>query len=158
MLIGEGPGRDEDEGAQAGRPFVGRAGRVLDGVLREVGLTRSDHGVLGKGERTVYITNIVRHRPPQNRVPIPLEVAACAKWLNLEEDLIKPRLIVCLGDTAAQRYFPSAAKLGQMRQLPSGAVVVSTYHPSYVLRSKRMAVRQKIVDDIRKALEVVFDD
>lgn len=145
MFLGEGPGGDEDHPQTGGRPFVGRAGRVLDGVLRESKLSRAD----------VYITNIVKHRPPGNREPQPQETAACARWLDLEQQrLTRLRLIVCLGGTAAARYFPAKATLGSMRTLPGGIVVVSTYHPSYVLRARRPAIRQSIIDSIQQGMTV----
>lgn len=142
-LLGEGPGYYED---QRGRPFIGPAGRVLEGVLRECGLKRHE----------VYITNLVRHRPEKNRTPIPEEVHACSRWLDLElSALTDLKLIVCLGAAAATKYFPEKAPLGSLRMLPSGVVVCSTYHPAFVLHAKRPAIRLTIRQAILEGLSLI---
>ncbi len=145
LFLGEGPGRQEDA---TGRPFVGPAGKVLNGVLRELRLRRSD----------VFITNLVRHRPPGNRVPIPSEIESCSHWLDEELVVVRPQLIVCLGNTAASRYFPDKAPLGSLRALSDRTIVVSTYHPAFFARARRPAVRQKIIDDIAEGMKVAGVD
>jgi uracil-DNA glycosylase len=129
LFVGEGPGADEDE---QGEPFVGQAGKLLDGMLAAAGLKRG---------REVYIANVVKCRPPGNRVPSPEEAAACAPFLDRQIDLIRPRIIVALGKTAAIRLLGpamGAASLGSLRGRPfsyRGASLVVTYHPAYLLRN-----------------------
>lgn len=127
MIIGEAPGADED---RQGEPFVGKAGLLLNEMLRAVGLSRSD----------VYIANILKCRPPANRDPGPEEVAACAAHLNHQIDLVRPRLILAVGRIAAQNLLDQDQPVGKLR----GSVheygeakipVVVTYHPAYLLRS-----------------------
>lgn len=142
MFIGEAPGYNED---RIGRPFVGKAGAVLDSILREVRLPRRD----------VYISNIVKHQPPGNRDPIPDEIMACKDFLDEEVAQVQPKLIVCLGGIAAGRYFPAKAKLGSFRALADGTVVVSTYHPAFFLRARNPMVRASIVKMIREGLSCV---
>ena len=91
MLVGEGPGANEDE---QGLPFVGKSGQLLDHYLEAVDLSR---------DKNVYIANIVKCRPPQNRDPLPEESAACMPWLRQQFQLIRPKIVVCLGRVAAQR-------------------------------------------------------
>lgn len=126
MFVGEGPGRDED---LRGEPFVGRSGQLLDRLLaEELGVTRD----------RVYIANVVMCRPPNNRDPHPDEVAACWPYLQAKIDLIAPRVIVTLGNFATRLLLGTEAGIKSLRgrAYPLGdAVVVPTYHPSYVLRS-----------------------
>jgi DNA polymerase len=126
LFVGEGPGADEDE---LGDPFVGQAGKLLDSMLAATGLARG---------REVYIANVVKCRPPGNRVPTPEEAAACAPFLDRQIELIQPKLIVALGKTAAIRLLNTEASLASLR----GRVhryrerrVVVTYHPAYLLRT-----------------------
>jgi uracil-DNA glycosylase family 4 len=126
LFIGEGPGADEDE---QGEPFVGQAGRLLDSMLAAVGIRRG---------REAYIANVVKCRPPGNRTPTPQEAAACAPYLDRQIELIKPRLIVALGKTAATRLLDSEASLASLRgrvHRYKGTPLVVTYHPAYLLRS-----------------------
>jgi uracil-DNA glycosylase len=126
LFVGEGPGADEDE---LGDPFVGQAGRLLDGMLAAIGLARG---------REVYIANVVKCRPPGNRTPTPEESQACAPFLDRQIDLIGPRLIVALGKTAATRLLGTDASLGSLRGRTHryrGMPVVVTYHPAYLLRT-----------------------
>ncbi len=126
MFVGEGPGEQED---LQGEPFVGRSGRLLDRLL---------HEEVGVGRERVYIANVVKCRPPGNRNPLPEEVAACRPWLEQQIELISPRVIVTLGNFAAQLLLDtrSGIKTLRGRSYPYGAAfVVPTYHPSYVLRS-----------------------
>jgi uracil-DNA glycosylase len=126
LLVGEGPGSEEDE---VGEPFVGQAGRLLDAMLKAIGLERG---------REVYIANVVKCRPPGNRTPTLDEAAACAPFLDRQIDLVQPRLIVALGKTAVMRLTNSDASMASMRgktlsyrDIP----VVATYHPAYLLRN-----------------------
>lgn len=130
MIVGEGPGADED--AQ-GEPFVGRAGKLLDEMLKAIGRSRREN---------VFIANVVKCRPPGNRDPEADEVEACRPYLDRQIELIKPRLIVALGRIAAQRLLSTDLPLSKLRgpmyqygvdQTP----VFVTYHPAYLLRSPR---------------------
>ena len=125
MFVGEGPGQREDE---RGLPFVGPAGKLLDELLAAAGWTRAD----------VYVTNVVKCRPPGNRDPEPEEIAACAPFLEEQLGLLQPRLIVTLGRFSMARWFPGAAISrihGQPRTLDDGRVVVPMYHPAAALRN-----------------------
>jgi uracil-DNA glycosylase family 4 len=127
MLIGEAPGADED---RQGEPFVGRAGKLLNEMLFAIGLRRPD----------VYIANIVKCRPPNNREPLPEEAAACEPYLLHQIDLVRPGLILALGRVSAQNLLKSQASLGAMRGRvfhfgPARVPVVVTYHPAYLLRN-----------------------
>jgi len=124
MFIGEGPGADED--AQ-GLPFVGRAGQLLNNMIAAMGLKRSD----------VYIANIVKCRPPQNRVPEPEEANTCAPFLFRQINVIKPEVIVALGATAATYLLGGKSPLARLRgriHEVRGAKLIVTYHPAYLLR------------------------
>ncbi len=126
LFIGEGPGADEDE---QGEPFVGQAGRLLDSMMAAIGIRRG---------REAYIANVVKCRPPGNRTPTLEEAAACAPFLDRQVDLIRPKLIVALGKTAAMRLLQTEASLGSLRgQLHRyrGTPLVVTYHPAYLLRN-----------------------
>lgn len=124
LFIGEGPGANED--AQ-GAPFVGRAGHLLDDMLEIIGLKRDD----------VYIANIVKCRPPQNRDPLPAESEACMPWLREQFRLIQPKIVVCLGRVAAQRMirqdFSVTREHGQIIE-KSGILFMGTFHPAALLR------------------------
>jgi DNA polymerase len=125
MFIGEAPGRDED---LQGIPFVGRAGKLLDKILASVNFSRAE----------VYIANILKCRPPENRDPQPSEVKECIPYLNRQIDLIKPQIICCLGRIAAQVLLDTKATLGKMRENDyeyRGVRVFVTYHPAALLRS-----------------------
>ncbi len=126
LFVGEGPGADEDE---KGEPFVGQAGKLLDSMLAAAKLARG---------REVYIANVVKCRPPGNRVPAPEEAAACAAWLDRQIDLIRPRIIVALGKTAAIRLTGNESSLASLRgkvHAYRGIPLVITYHPAYLLRN-----------------------
>lgn len=127
MIIGEAPGADED---RQGEPFVGRAGRLLNEMLRAAGFARSD----------VYIANILKCRPPNNRDPRADEVEACAGYLRRQVEMVAPRLILAVGRIAAQNLLRRDEPVGRLRGVvhrlePSGVPVVVTYHPAYLLRS-----------------------
>ncbi|MDL2258557.1 uracil-DNA glycosylase [Eubacteriales bacterium OttesenSCG-928-K08] len=124
LFIGEGPGREED---LQGRPFVGPAGQLLDKMLAAIGLYRED----------VYIANIVKCRPPQNRVPLEEEANACITYLRAQTALIKPRIIVCLGATAAKYVYDKDVRITRDRghwKQKNGVYILPTYHPAALLR------------------------
>lgn len=142
MFIGEAPGAEED---LRGEPFVGRAGGLLDAMIRAVGLTR---------ER-VFIANILKCRPPDNRDPRPEEVAACLPYLARQIALVKPRLIVCVGRIAAHNLLGVETPLGKLRgqvHEHQGTPVVVTYHPAYLLRSP--GEKRKAWQDLKLAQRV----
>ncbi len=133
MVVGEGPGADED--AQ-GEPFVGRAGKLLDEMLRAIGRSRKEE----VPDKAVYIANVVKCRPPGNRDPEPDEVEACRPYLDQQIRLVKPKLIVALGRIAAQRLLSTDAPLSKLRGPlyeygPEHTPLLITYHPAYLLRS-----------------------
>ena len=128
MLIGEGPGANED---LQGEPFVGRGGQLLDKMLAAVGLSR---------EKNVYIANIVKCRPPQNRDPLPEEQEACIGWLRRQTALIRPKLIVCLGRIAAGRLIHGDFKITKEHGAfveKKGVLMTAIYHPAALLRDER---------------------
>jgi DNA polymerase len=125
MLVGEAPGADED--AQ-GEPFVGRAGQLLNKILEAIGFRRED----------VYICNILKCRPPENRKPLPEEAALCLPYLRAQVRLIKPKLILCLGLTAAENLLGTRESLSALRGRVlsyEGTPVMVTYHPAALLRN-----------------------
>jgi uracil-DNA glycosylase family 4 len=141
MVVGEGPGADED--AQ-GEPFVGRAGKLLDEMLKAIGRSRRDN---------VFIANVVKCRPPGNRDPESDEVEACRPYLDRQIELVKPRLIVALGRIAAQRLLSTDAPLSKLRgplyHYGEGKTpLFITYHPAYLLRSPRE--KAKSWEDLKK--------
>lgn len=127
MFVGEGPGADED--AQ-GLPFVGRAGQLLNNMIVAMGLERSE----------VYIANIVKCRPPQNRVPEPEEAHTCSQFLFRQIDVVRPEVMVALGATAATYLLGGKSSLASLRgrvHAVRGAKLIVTYHPAYLLRDPR---------------------
>lgn len=126
LFVGEGPGANEDA---KGEPFVGAAGQLLDRMLAGVGLSR---------EKNIYIANIVKCRPPQNRDPLPEEQEACIGWLRQQTALLRPRIIVCLGRVAACRLIDPDFKVtrqhGQFIQ-KNGVWMMGTLHPAAILRN-----------------------
>ncbi len=125
MFVGEGPGADED---QTGRPFVGKAGQLLDKMIGAMGLLRTD----------VYIANIVKSRPPGNRDPQPDEVAACLPFLLRQIQAIQPQVIVTLGKPAARHLLGLEGAISKYRgtwQSLDGIAVMPTWHPAYLLRN-----------------------
>ncbi len=125
MFIGEAPGADED---RTGRPFVGRAGRLLDDMITKgMGLRRED----------VYIANVIKCRPPENRVPLPDEIANCREYLDKQIELIRPEFLCLLGKTAASALLGTPLPMGKLRGKwfsYQGIKAIVTYHPSYLLR------------------------
>lgn len=143
MFVGEGPGADED---RTGRPFVGRAGQLLDKMIEAMTLRRED----------VYIANVVKCRPPENRVPEPDEAAACGVFVTRQIEIIQPRVIVCLGATASQFLFGVKSSMGALRGSAGrfrGAVLVATYHPAYLLRNP--AAKKDAWQDLQKAMSLL---
>ena len=127
MFIGEGPGKKEDE---LGRPFVGSAGKLLDKLLGLIGLERKD----------VYIANVVKCRPPQNRDPLPEEVDFCREWLDKQIKIIKPELMVLLGRHSMDRFLPNhkiSIDHGKPKRL-NGQVYYPIYHPAAALYRTRL--------------------
>jgi DNA polymerase len=142
MFIGEGPGQNEDE---QGLPFVGRAGKLLDSLLAEVPLKRGD----------VFITNVVKCRPPGNRDPEPDEVAACYPYLLAQIALIRPRVIVTLGRHSMARFYPEGKiSRDHGRIINIGErVLLPLYHPAAALRNP--ALEQTLREDIRRIPEAI---
>jgi uracil-DNA glycosylase family 4 len=127
MFVGEGPGADEDA---SGVPFVGKAGQLLNNMITAMGLRRED----------VYIANIVKCRPPANRVPEPVEAGTCSQFLVRQIDIVQPEIIVALGATAATYLLGVKQSLGSLRgqwYAARGAKVAVTYHPAFLLRDPR---------------------
>lgn len=141
MFIGEAPGRDED---LQGIPFVGRAGKLLNKMLDDVGLRRED----------VYIANILKSRPPENRDPEPEEVEACEPFLHAQIKLLKPKIICSLGRIAAQTLLRTKMTLGEMRGRwfdYQGTKFMVTYHPAAILRA--MNNYESLIDDLKRLLK-----
>ena len=144
LIIGEAPGRDED---LQGEPFVGRAGKLLNAMLNAIGLQREQ----------VFIANILKCRPPNNRDPEPNEVACCEGYLKQQIAMIRPKIILAVGRIAAQNLLKVDTPIGQMRgnryEYPEGNIpVVVTYHPAYLLRSPRE--KRKSWQDLQMAMKI----
>lgn len=142
MFVGEGPGFNED---QQGRPFVGRAGKLLDDLLASVPLNRSD----------VFITNVVKCRPPENRDPAADEMDACSIYLNGQIEIIQPRVIATLGRHSLSRFFPDARISKDHGRILTwrNIVVYPLYHPAAALRSSNvMAILKKDIAGLSQAL------
>ena len=123
FFLGEAPGYNED---LQGRPFVGAAGQLLDELLAGIGLDRTK----------VFITNVVRHRPPENRDPLPEEISACHMWLLRHLEVLRPRVIVTLGRHARGKFFPgeSISRIhGKPRKTADGLLIFPVYHPAAAL-------------------------
>jgi DNA polymerase len=137
MFIGEAPGWHED---QQGRPFVGPAGQFLNELLGSIGLRREQ----------VYITNVIKHRPPGNRDPLPGEIAACNIWLDRQIEVIRPRMIVTLGRYSMAKFFPgkTISRIHGTAQKRDGVVYFAMYHPAAALHQQ--GLRQVIEADMLK--------
>ncbi len=147
MIIGEAPGRDED---LQGKPFVGRAGQLLDKMLQAIQLD----------PQQVYITNILKCRPPNNRDPQPDEIQSCAAFLQAQIRLVQPRVILSVGRISAQNLLQDHRPLGQLRnslhRLPDTDIpLLVTYHPAYLLRNP--VQKAKVWQDL-KALHRILHD
>ncbi len=150
MFVGEAPGADED---RLGRPFVGKAGQLLDRILEAAGIPRE----------SVYITNVVKCRPPENRTPLPDEAKTCSNlWLLPEIELVKPQIIVPLGSVAAQFFLgkkvPITRARGQWFEW-NGILVFPMFHPAYLLRNPSRApgspkaLTWRDIQEVKKKLE-----
>jgi uracil-DNA glycosylase len=143
FLVGEGPGATED--AQ-GRPFVGQAGNLLNGILDAIEVPRD----------SVYITNIVKCRPPQNRKPLPDEIAACIPYLHRQIEIVQPKVLLALGSTAAEAMLGVRKSLGELRgkvHTYNGIPLVVTYHPAALLRNPNW--KKPTWDDVRIARQLL---
>lgn len=140
MFVGEGPGADEDE---QGLPFVGRAGQLLTKMIHAMGYQRKD----------VYIGNIVKCRPPNNRNPEPVEIETCFPFLKKQIEIISPKVIVCLGKFAAQMLLETQIPISRLRgkfQDKNGIAIMPTFHPSYLLRSPEM--KKYVWEDLKQVM------
>jgi DNA polymerase len=145
MSIGEAPGQHEDE---QGKPFVGKAGALLTEMLRAVGLDRND----------VFITNILKCRPPGNRDPKPDEAESCSGYLSRQRELTKPKIILAVGRISAQTLLKTDAPIGKLRgkvHSLDGTPLVVVYHPAYLLRS--LIEKRKAWQDLQLAVQTVKD-
>jgi DNA polymerase len=150
MFVGEAPGQEED---RTGRPFVGRAGELLTKMIGAMGLSREQ----------VFIANVVKCRPPNNRVPEPDEAAACWGYLVRQIAIIQPRVIVTMGNPATHALLDTRVGITQLRgtwqTLPmigegvGGIAVMPTFHPAYVLRQYTRDIREKVWSDLQKVME-----
>lgn len=150
VFVGEAPGAEED---RTGRPFVGRAGELLGKMIVAMGLKREE----------VYICNIIKCRPPDNRTPDPAEMAACMPYLVRQLQILAPAVIVTLGNPATQSLLDTKTGItrlrGQWQKLPdigeglAGIDVMPTFHPAYVLRNYNEETRGKVWDDLKKVMD-----
>lgn len=143
MLVGEGPGREEDE---QGKPFVGRSGKLLNRIFEAIGIKRND----------VFITNIVKCRPPNNRKPLPNETKICKNLLLINQiKIIRPKVICTLGSAALEGLLEQEVKITKVRgrqQIFEGIPVIPAYHPAYVLRNPKEL--DFLADDIKLAYQL----
>jgi len=140
VFVGEAPGREEDE---QGIPFVGEAGRLLDRILFAMKLSRQD----------VYICNVIKCRPPNNRDPLPEEIAACEPFLKQQLEIIRPKLIITLGRFAAQTLLQTKAPIGRLRghwYEYQGIPLMPTFHPAYLLRTP--AGKREVWEDMKQVM------
>jgi uracil-DNA glycosylase family 4 len=145
LVVGEAPGAEED---RRGEPFVGRAGHLLDAMLRAIGLSRANN---------VYIANVLKSRPPGNRDPKPEEVAACLPYLMRQIELLRPRVMLAVGRIAAQNLLATDAPLGRLRGKVHhfgefNTPLIVTYHPAYLLRTP--GDKRKAWEDLKFARSV----
>jgi DNA polymerase len=143
VCVGEAPGAKEDE---TGRPFIGQAGQLLTKILAAIDLTREQ----------VFICNVLKHRPPGNRNPLPEEVEACSPYLIRQLELIKPKVIVAFGSFAAQTLLNSKTSIGQLRGLVHqyhGIPLIVTYHPAALLRNP--AWKRPTWEDVKLARRIL---
>ncbi len=144
MFVGEGPGYEEDRQAV---PFVGRAGQLLNRIIEAMKMSRED----------VYIANIVKCRPPQNRAPLPDESATCLPFLHRQIAAIRPRAVCALGAVAVQVLLETTVSIsrvrGEFRNLPDGTLVMPTFHPAYLLRNPEK--KKEVWEDMKKILDLL---
>lgn len=147
MFIGEAPGANED---LQGEPFVGRAGKLLDNMLLSIGLTRE----------TIFIANVIKCRPPENRDPLPEEVSRCTPYLNRQIEIVQPKLLVALGRVAAHYLLNTNLPLARLRQSfhsygDSKTPLFVTFHPAYLLRSPKE--KSRAFEDLLKIKEFAIN-
>ena len=144
MFIGEGPGYNED---QQGRPFVGAAGQFLEQLLSSVGMTRNQ----------VYITNMIKCRAPNNRDPLPGEVAACSKYLDRQIQLIHPKIIITLGRHSLTRFLPGAtiSKARGKAVHKDGFILYPMYHPAAALHQQSL---RRVIEEDFKAIPALLKE
>ncbi len=144
IFIGEAPGWHED---QQGRPFVGPAGQYLDKLLASINLNRQQ----------VYIANVIKCRPPDNRDPLPTEIQNCRQWLDEQIEIIKPKMIVTLGRYSMARYFPgkTISKIHGTAQKRDGVIYFAMYHPAAALHQQ--SLKQAIEADMQKIPEILSE-
>ncbi len=151
VFVGEAPGQNEDE---QGKPFVGRAGKLLTKIIEAMGLKRED----------VFICNILKSRPPDNRDPRPEEIVACMDYLFEQIAIIEPQVIVALGSHAAKTLLNTTEAIGKLRgrfheyqpgPFAKPVKLVATYHPAYLLRNYTKETRQRVWDDMKMVLNEV---
>ncbi|MFA5164116.1 MAG: uracil-DNA glycosylase [Candidatus Omnitrophota bacterium] len=146
MFVGEAPGADED--AQ-GVPFVGRAGQLLTKMIEAMGLRRQE----------VYICNVLKCRPPENRSPLPEEVKACKGYLMRQIELVSPKVICCLGKHAAQALLDMDVPITKVRGKEmefNGRIMIPTYHPAYLLRNP--PAKKEVWEDLKKIMKILSED
>ena len=146
MFVGEGPGYEED---RQGLPFVGRAGQLLNRILQAMGMSREE----------VYIANIVKCRPPENRTPLPDECDTCSPFLFRQIAILRPRVICALGSVAVQTLLKTSSSIsrlrGEFRCLEDGTPVMPTFHPAYLLRNPEK--KKEVWEDMKKILALLSD-
>jgi DNA polymerase len=143
MFVGEAPGEDEDI---QGKPFVGRAGQLLTKMIEAMGLKRQE----------VYICNVLKCRPPNNRSPQPEEVSACKGFLLRQIDIVSPKVICCLGKHAAQALLDMEVPITRMRGKEMdfyGRIMIPTYHPAYLLRNP--SAKKEVWEDLKKIMKIL---
>jgi uracil-DNA glycosylase len=144
MFVGEGPGGDED---RQGIPFVGRAGQLLNRIIEAMKMRREE----------VYIANVVKCRPPENRAPLPDESATCLPFLFRQIEAIRPRVVCALGGVAVQALLDTTSSIsrirGEFRNLPDGTPVMPTFHPAYLLRNPEK--KKEVWEDMKKVLDLL---
>ncbi len=146
MFVGEAPGRDED---LQGRPFVGRAGQLLTKIIQAMGFEREQ----------VYIANVIKCRPPENRTPKPDEVKACSPYLIKQIELVRPKVIVALGKVAAEFLLQTNKSMSELRGNfgeYNGIPVMPTFHPSYLVRNEgNKEIKRMVWEDMKKVLKLL---
>lgn len=149
MFVGEAPGEEED---RTGRPFVGRAGRKLDDIIKAMGFERGD----------VYIANILKSRPPDNRTPLPSEVEGCSPFLAEQIRIIRPAVLVSLGSPATKWMLRTTTGISRLRGVwatyTDGVIsipVMPTFHPAYLLRSYTEDTRRKVWSDMQAVMRIL---
>jgi uracil-DNA glycosylase len=145
MFIGEAPGWNEDK---QGRPFCGQAGQFLDKLLASINLDR----------KKVYICNVIKTRPPDNRDPSPIEIQNCAPWLDKQLEIIKPKMIVTLGRYSMAKFFPgkSISKIHGTSEKKDGVIYFAMYHPAAALHQGNL--RQVIEEDMKKIPKILAEN